>query len=57
MTDFFYKAEKHDVAYTPKAKNHKERCELCCHYQPSHACSVVRGRINPEGWCKRFEAS
>ena len=57
MTDFFYKAEKFDVGYTPRATNHKERCELCKHYRPSHACDRVKGKIDPRGWCKKFDAA
>jgi hypothetical protein len=51
------KVSKASVAYEhPAAKaNH---CGICEHWQPPrqppHSCAIVRGRIQPEDWCKRF---
>jgi hypothetical protein len=28
----------------------------CWKFEPPHACLRIAGRIEPEGWCKRWEA-
>lgn len=46
---------KGEADYEPHAMNHKNRCELCKHFHPPHACEKVKGSISPKGWCKFFE--
>ena len=50
------KYKKVEVNYTPKAKYHSERCELCKYFLPkTNECRLVGGVIKPEAWCKEFE--
>lgn len=47
------KVSKAEAEYQSKP-NGRERCELCAHYMDG-ACSIVKGRISPDGWSKFFE--
>jgi hypothetical protein len=33
----------------------KERCGVCSMYRSPNRCTLVRGLILPQGWCKQFE--
>ncbi len=28
-----------------------QQCSSCKHFQPPHSCKLVKGDINPNGWC------
>ena len=45
---------KQQVTYTPYAKNHRDRCEVCKHFEPPNSCAVVYGEVKPEAWCNMF---
>lgn len=49
------KLTKYQVSYEPEASNPKEHCSICEHYVNKTTCEIVQGKINPEGWCKKFE--
>ena len=49
----FFKAV---VAYTHQGTP-KEHCSICAHYINATTCGIVRGRISPGGWCKKFHKS
>lgn len=50
------KKTKSEVAYTPHAEKHNERCALCRFFIPSAAqCHRVAGTIVASGWCELFE--
>lgn len=46
---------KAETSYTDHAKMKNERCGLCSHFLPPHACMIVIGKISAAGWCKRFK--
>ncbi len=52
----YYKYAKTEVDYTPKAMKKDERCALCTHYEWSGSCDIVSGKIDPSGWCNKFDA-
>jgi len=29
-------------------------CSICRHFEPPHACEIVRGEIDPDLWCRYF---
>ena len=45
---------KHEVAYTDDHGSSPEQCSKCFYFIRSGRCWIVRGPINPEGWCKKF---
>ena len=50
----FMKHSKTSVEYMEQASG-KDDCRLCWDHLPAiHRCRTVAGRINPNGWCKRF---
>ena len=51
----YYKYAKTEVDYTSKAMKKDERCALCMNYEPPKSCDIVSGRIDPSGWCNKFE--
>jgi len=51
----FYKLSKVEVEYTPHAMKPEERCEFCYYFETPGLCKLVRGGVNSEGWCNRFE--
>lgn len=51
----FYKLDKEEVKYTPRARMKHEQCVLCKYYEGNRRCRIVKGGIAPGGWCKRFE--
>jgi len=46
---------KYQVQYEPKASNPKEHCFIYENYINKVTCSIVQGKIDPEGWCNKFE--
>jgi hypothetical protein len=49
------KIKKPDAKYQDKPKG-QQRCEICLNFQPPSTCKIVRGPINPHGWCQFFAA-
>lgn len=47
------KASKASVQYSLGMKS--AHCGICRHFQPPHGCEVVRGEIEPDYWCRKFE--
>jgi hypothetical protein len=43
-----------DAGYQDTPKN-DQKCSKCTYFQPPEGCSVVTGKISPQGWCKLFE--
>lgn len=35
--------------------NPEEHCKICSHYAPGGTCEIVKGRIDPNAWCRYFE--
>lgn len=48
------KIEKSAVDYGP-GHPRGDRCAVCRHFEPPHACEIVAGEIGAGMWCKRFE--
>jgi hypothetical protein len=48
------KLSKSAVKYVDDHGASSERCAKCVHYLGRAACQIVAGRIDPEGWCNRF---
>lgn len=46
---------KYQVKYESEASNPKEHCVICEHYINKNKCELVQGKINPEGWCNKFD--
>lgn len=46
------KRDKSEVDYS-KGLPHAH-CGLCRHFEPPHACELVKGTIEPQMWCKLF---
>ncbi len=56
VRDAIIKAMKRPKAAVDYGKGtEKEHCGICEHYS-NHECSKVIGTINPDMWCKLFEA-
>jgi hypothetical protein len=55
MEKRYYKYTKAEVDYTSRAKKPEERCDKCKYYEMRRSCKLVRGDIDPEGWCNKFE--
>jgi len=51
MTQF----TKAEVGFEHPAKG-PNRCAQCAHFEPERkACAIVKGHIDPEDWCEKFE--
>lgn len=48
---------KKSVKYTDNHGKSSEQCSKCRHYVNPTTCEIVAGRINPNGWCKKYEES
>jgi hypothetical protein len=55
---------RNDVAaYTEAAPDPAKKCSVCAQYLAAPSanacggCKVVKGPINPDGWCKLFTAA
>ena len=48
------KYSRREVAYTDKGTD-AEHCSICRHYINATTCRIVAGRIEPGGWCKKFD--
>ena len=33
-----------------------QHCSKCTYFQPPHSCKLVKGTIDPNGWCTLFTA-
>ena len=42
---------KKQFKYVDKPGPHGEKCSGCRLFKPPHGCSVVTGKISPNGWC------
>jgi len=52
LTDNKYSKESVSyVEHSPKPAH----CAICKHYQGNRKCELVNGRINPAGWCNKYE--
>jgi hypothetical protein len=47
------KASKASVHYSLGMKS--AHCGICRHFQPPHSCEVVKGEIESDYWCRKFE--
>ena len=45
---------KYQVQYIDEGSA-EEHCSLCEHYINKTECAIVQGKINPDGWCKKFK--
>jgi hypothetical protein len=45
------KASKESVNYQDNPKGN-EKCSNCTMWRPPNACTSVKGKICPDGWCK-----
>lgn len=56
------RARNDTAAYTDAAPDPSKKCSVCAQWVPAPSptacggCKVVKGPINPEGWCKLFVA-
>ena len=56
------KVRTETATYTEVAPDQAKRCEVCAQWVPGPSpeacggCKVVKGPINPKGWCKLFVA-
>ena len=48
------KMSKREAGYVATTL-HREKCRLCTMYQAGGTCSLVRGPIDPYGWCTYYE--
>ena len=46
---------KYQVQYENPAKDPKKHCSICEHYINKTTYEIVQGKINPEGWCNKYE--
>lgn len=44
------------VHYAARSRKPNESCARCSMFVAPHECTLVRGPINPKGWCDRFDA-
>lgn len=42
---------KKQFRYQDKPGPHGQKCSGCHFFEPPHACSIVHGKISPNGWC------
>lgn len=42
---------KKQFRYQDKPGPHGQKCSQCRFFRPPSACSVVTGKISPNGWC------
>lgn len=45
---------KDQVAYAQDHGGSTEQCSLCVHWRGPDACAIVRGDIDPDGWCNHY---
>jgi hypothetical protein len=48
------KVEKSVVQYQLKHADNGDHCALCANFVAPNACKVVKGPIDPDGWCIAF---
>lgn len=46
--------EKSQVDYTDDHGTSDEQCSKCQHILTKSTCEIVKGIINPDGWCRKF---
>jgi hypothetical protein len=49
------KIPQSEAQYQQQPKG-QQRCEICLQFNPPNRCKIVRGKINPQGWCQFFAA-
>jgi hypothetical protein len=49
------KFPKFAVRYTDDHGDSNEQCSKCKHSITRTICDIVMGKINPLGWCNKFE--
>jgi len=55
--EFLFEEEKASKA-TAKYRNEpkeNQKCSNCTMWRPPNACTSVKGKISPEGWCKWYK--
>lgn len=45
---------KEAVAYIDEHGSSDEQCSKCVYFVDATTCEIVIGKINPNGWCRRF---
>jgi hypothetical protein len=46
---------KSEVRYIDNHGSSDEQCSKCVHYVNKTTCEIVKGKINPAGWCDKFK--
>jgi hypothetical protein len=47
------KISQSQVQYQQSPKD-GQRCSICVNFQAPASCTIVSGKINPDGWCIAF---
>lgn len=45
---------KTEASYQAQPKR-GSRCERCVNFREQNTCTLVKGSISPEGWCRLYE--
>jgi hypothetical protein len=48
------KVDKSVVQYQPKHADNGDHCSICTNFVAPAGCKVVKGPIDPNGWCIAF---
>lgn len=48
------KITKETAKYVPDSKN-QSHCAICRMFRAPNECTLVKGDIDPQGWCKFWE--
>ena len=49
------KISKEEAEYTESSPHEDKQCQNCTMFIEGGQCSLVKGDIDPEGWCKYWE--
>ena len=49
-----FKMTKKQAGYIVREKTSTEICAQCIFFIAPNDCSIVRGPVNPHGWCKYY---
>ncbi|MFZ1109720.1 MAG: high potential iron sulfur protein [Rhodomicrobium sp.] len=55
MTAAYAKVKQADVKYQHEPKD-GQKCEICANFEAPHACKLVEGEIDPNGYCQLFKS-
>ena len=47
--------DKSEVQFEHPAKG-PHHCSQCVHYYGHGMCEIVKGKVEPQDWCKKFES-